>query len=41
MKRRKAMRKEIIENAMEMLDADGFKQLTGYNIKEVIGLGNY
>ena len=35
-----AMRKDIMENAMEMLDAAGFKQVTGYNRKEVhIGLG--
>lgn len=34
------MRKDIMENAMEMLDAAGFKQVTGYNRKEVhIGLG--
>jgi ATP-dependent Clp protease adapter protein ClpS len=40
MKTRKAMRKEIMENTMEMLDAAGFKQVTGYNRKEAhIGLG--
>jgi len=35
-----AMRQDIMENAMEMLEAAGFKQVTGYNRKEVhIGLG--
>ena len=39
MKTRKAMRKEIIENTMEMLDAAEFKHVTGYNRKEAhIGL---
>ena len=34
------MRKDIMENAMEMLDIAGFKQVTGYDRKEVhIGLG--
>lgn len=35
-----AMRKDIMENAMEMLETAGFKQVTGYDRKEVhIGLG--
>ena len=42
MKTRKAMRKEIMENTMKMLDAAGFKQVTGFNRKEAhIGLGIY
>lgn len=31
-----AMRKDIMENAMEMLDAAGFKQVTGYNRRKCI-----